>query len=87
MRNGNRFGKRCAYVDVPNAVVNIVGAGTVAYFGGIPADNLVPLGAFERPDGAGKEAGGDKVEEAGRDDEEELELGTNTTAAITSEET
>ena len=67
---------------MPNTVVNVVGAGAVAYFGGVTTDNLVPLGALKGPDGAGEETGGDEVEKAGRDYEEELELGTDTTTGL-----
>lgn len=63
---------------MPDAAVNVVRAGSSTSFSGITADKLVPGLLLERPNGAREKTGADKVEQAGRDDEEDLQLGTST---------
>lgn len=71
--------ERVTYVDVPNALIDIIRASTGAELGSLTTNVLVPLLVLKVPDGAGEETGGDEVQEAGGGDEEELELGGGTT--------
>ena len=64
---------RVAAVDVPDALADVVGAGARADLGGVTADDMVPGVDLKVPDGLGEETGGYEVEEAGGDDEEELQ--------------
>jgi hypothetical protein len=60
---------------VPHALPDVVGARAGADPVGVAADDFVPGVGLEGPDGFGEEARGDEVEEAGGDDEEDLEFG------------
>ena len=62
------------YVDMPDGLVRVVGAGADADLGGVTTDDVVPLLLLQGPDGTGEEAGGDQVEQAGRCDEEDLQF-------------
>ena len=59
---------------MPDALADVVRSRTRACFAGVASDGMVPCVVFEEPDRAREEAGGDEVEEAGADDEEDLEL-------------
>lgn len=63
---------------MPDALVNVVGSGTGAKLLSLTTNVLVPLGHLKVPDGTGEETGRDKVQKAGRGDEEDLELGSGT---------
>lgn len=63
---------RVAAVDVPDALGDIVGPGTRPGLGGVAAYDLAPFVVLEIPDGLGKQAGGDEVEETSGDDKEDL---------------
>ena len=68
-----------SYVDVPDALVNIIRARAIAKLVSLAANVLVPLGHLKGPDGAREETSTDEIQKAGRDDKEELELGARTT--------
>lgn len=57
---------------MPNTPANVVGARPGAQLCGVTADNLVPLVLLKVPDTLGEEASSNEVQEAGRNDEEEL---------------
>jgi len=61
------------YVDMPYTLPDIVRAWPRPDLCGITTNDLIPSIDFESPDSFREEAGGDKVEEARRDDEEVLE--------------
>lgn len=67
--------KEKTHVDVPDAAANVVRTRSRTQLGRVTADNEVPLVGLEVPDALGEEAGGDEVEEAGREDEEVLNGG------------
>lgn len=67
------------YVDVPDTLVNIIGTRSVSKLISFTTNVLVPLGHLETPDRARKEASTDEVQEAGRENEEELKSGARTT--------
>ncbi|KAB8437403.1 hypothetical protein FH972_025081 [Carpinus fangiana] len=64
-----------AAVDVPYGLANIVAAGARTRLGGISTSQLVPSVLLQIPDASAKETGGNEVEEAGGDDQEDLEGG------------
>lgn len=64
---------------MPDAAVNVVRAGSSTSLSSIAADKLVPLLLLERPNSAREQAGAYQVEQASRDDEENLQLGASTT--------
>jgi hypothetical protein len=66
-------GWRGTHVDVPDGLADVVRAGPGADLGDVAANEGVPLVYFEVADGLGEEPGGDEVEEAGGDDEQELQ--------------
>ena len=59
---------------MPHDVVNVVGSRAGAKLGGVAADNLVPLALLKGPDGTGEQASADEIQQAGRRDEEVLQL-------------
>jgi hypothetical protein len=59
---------------VPDALVNVVGAGAGADAIGVAANDFVPCVCFECPDGFGEETCSYQVKEACRYDEEDLQL-------------
>lgn len=63
------------YVDVPNDLVDIVGAGAIAQLLGIAANDIVPFLLLKVPDGAGEQTGRYKVEQTSRNHEENLHMG------------
>jgi hypothetical protein len=64
-----------AYIDVPDAAVNVVRPWPGAVLRGISSGQVVPLLRLEVPYSSGEETSGDQVEEAGGDDQEDLESG------------
>lgn len=62
------------YVDVPNALVNVIGASAAARLSGIAANGLVPLLRLKVPDGAGEEARRDEIQETRGRNKENLQL-------------
>lgn len=70
---------RVAEIDMPDALPDVVGSCAGASLGSIASGYVVPVLGFEIPDGSREESSSDKVEEAGRDDEEILKLGRSTT--------
>ena len=71
--------RRDAYIDVPNALSNVVRAWPEAQLGRVTANDIVPLLRLEEPDAAREEARSDEVKEAGRDDKKDLDLRQGTT--------
>lgn len=67
---------------MPHRFSDIIRARTSPHFFSFTANGLVPGVLLEIPDPARKEACGDEVEEAGRDDEEYLEGCLVATTAI-----
>lgn len=66
------------YVDVPDALVDVVGPRSGSDLCRIASHCIVPILSLEIPDCSREETGGDEVEEACRDDKEELEFGRST---------
>ncbi len=66
---------RVAIVNVPHALVDIIRAGSRTNFGCVAADGVVPVLGLEVPDCAREETGCYEIEDAGGNDEEELEFG------------
>lgn len=64
------------YVDVPNALVNIVRAWATARLTGITADGIVPFLCLQMPYTAGKETSRDQIQDTGRGHQEYLQLGS-----------
>jgi hypothetical protein len=67
------------YVDVPDTLVNIIGTRPVSKLISFTTNVLVPLGHLETPDRARKKTGTHEVQEAGRENEEELKFGARAT--------
>ena len=63
------------YIDVPHRLVDIIRPRAVAELGGVASDELVPGVLLKEPHGPREEAGGNEIQQTGRDDEEELQLG------------
>ena len=59
---------------MPEALSDIVRSGPGSSLGGIAADDVVPGVGLEISHSSGEEPGCDEVEEAGRDNEEVLQL-------------
>lgn len=72
---------RNTYVDMPDALVDIVRPRAGAHLGSIAAYCCVPFLGFEKPYSAGKQTGSDDVEQAGRNDKEKLDSGSRTAPA------
>lgn len=72
-----------AYVDVPDTLINIVGAGSVTKLVCLATNILVPFGHLEAPYRPRKETSTNKVQEAGGQNKEELEFGARTTPRVT----
>ena len=60
---------------MPHALGDVVRSWPGTSLGGVASRKVIPLLGLEIPDGAREEAGGDKIEEACGDDEEDLHLG------------
>lgn len=58
---------------MPDTLPNVVRAGSRACFGAVAACQVIPRVHLEIPDTAREEAGSDKIEEAGRDYEKDLQ--------------
>jgi hypothetical protein len=54
-------GTRLSYVDVPDALVDIIRARAIAKLVSLAANVLVPLGHLEAPDGAREETSTDEI--------------------------
>lgn len=59
---------------MPDALADVVRSRSGACLAGVASDDVVPCVVFEEPDCTREEAGGDEVEEAGADYQEDLEL-------------
>jgi hypothetical protein len=70
---------RTAYVDVPDTLVYVIRTSSGSEFRGITSNYLVPSVRFQIPHASGEETGSDEIEEAGRDNQKELEPGRGTT--------
>lgn len=70
---------------MPNALVDVIGARTSASFGSITTNQLIPLLLLKRPDSTRKEASSNEIEQAGRNDEENLQFGAGTAPKCVSE--
>ena len=66
------------YVDVPDTLVDVIGPRSGSDLCRIASHCIVPILSLEIPDCSREETGGDEVEEACRDDKEELESGRST---------
>ena len=60
---------------MPDTLSDIVRSRTGSCLTGVASDGVVPGVVLEEPDCAREEAGCDEVEEAGAEDQEDLELG------------
>lgn len=58
---------------MPNTSSDVVTSGARAQFGGVAANDLVPLVGFNVPDTFGKEASGNEVKKTGRNEEKVLD--------------
>jgi len=63
---------RIVYVDVPDTLVNIIRTRPRTELRGIHSHYLVPFICLQVPHAPGEETGSDEIEEAGRDNQEEL---------------
>jgi hypothetical protein len=64
---------------VPDTLVDVIRSRSGTKFCGITSDYFVPFICLEIPDRSGEETSSDEIEEAGGDDQKELELGRSTT--------
>lgn len=67
---------RVAAVDVPNTLANIVRAWAGARLRCITANDLIPFVVFKIPDCLGEKTCGNQVQEAGRNDQKDLQGST-----------
>lgn len=72
------------YVDVPDALADVIRSWAIAQLGSVAANDVVPLLLLKVPHRAREQAGTDKVQKAGREDQEPLELGGGTTPVVAS---
>jgi hypothetical protein len=74
--------RRTTHVDVPNTLIDIIRAGSVAELTSFTTNVLVPSSHLETPDRSREKACANEVEEAGRQNKEELEFGARTTPEL-----
>jgi hypothetical protein len=70
---------RTAYVDVPDTLVYVIRTSSGSELRGITSNYLVPSVCFQIPYASGEETSSDEIEEAGRDNQKDLEPGRGTT--------
>ena len=63
------------YIDVPDALIDVVGPGAIAKFSGFAtAQGLIPIMHLKAPNSAGEQAGGNEIQQASGKHKEDLHL-------------
>lgn len=70
------------HINVPDALVNIIRAGSGAKLGGFTTNKLIPLLLLKVPHATGEQTSGDEIQQARGRDQEELDARSRATPIL-----